>query len=239
MANEKGNNLVRRQVCQGIEKTFTVGAHQMRPHRIAFLCAAIASATMLHSVSAESISPTSIIVNGGFEDPLVPYPSGFTIFGTVPGWEWTGENGIEVHRFLNGWLPYEGSQYTEATNQAITYQSLSTVPGKDYQLTYAYSPRPGVADNPLDVLWDGQVIATHNTSGLGNVNTAWSVFSFNVIASSSTTLLEFRTPRLDVGTYLDAVDVTYVTPLPSAASMLVVAFLGLASRRGSRLPRGA
>lgn len=102
-----------------------------------------------------------------------------------------------------------------------------------------YSPRPGYEEDPLDVYWDGDLVASHAESGIGNSNTSWMLYQFEVLASTIETLLEFRSTRLDGGTYLDAVSVNQVgvaNAVPEPASVAVWSLLclvgfGLVRRR--------
>jgi PEP-CTERM motif len=99
---------------------------------------------------------------------------------------------------------------------------LATVAGQSYLLSFAYSPRPGrpASDNGIDVLFDGALLVSLATSGIGLADTSWTVHSFVVTATGATSSLEFRavSASTSFGGYLDAVSV--VVPEPSALLLL-------------------
>jgi hypothetical protein len=161
------------------------------------------------------------------------YDSGYTGLGwtvewrsdvpaTWGGWDRPNPAHLELHRGVNNWQPYDGDQHAELdtdwndhvgslNNEPASvkiYQDLATCPGETYVLTYAWSPRPGHADNSIEVYWDGNLIATH--SGSGGSNTTWAAPSHNVTATDYTTRLEFVETGTNnsLGMFLDAVSVT-------------------------------
>lgn len=131
----------------------------------------------------------------------------------------------ELHEGVNGWLPYEGDQYAELDTDwygpghpqngepasVRIYQDISTTPGRKYQLTFAFSPRPNTpaGDNILEVKWDGGTVATIGPIA-GDGNTNWTLYTYEVAASSNSTRLEFidKGNANSLGTFLD--DVTLV-----------------------------
>jgi hypothetical protein len=194
----------------------------------------VLSLLVLVTISA-SATDGNLVDNGDFETPTVTSSYKWDIFdsGTSGlGWtvEWAGTYSgapypahLELHRGVNGWLSYSGSyQHAELDTDwggpghsqsgepasVKIYQDLPTCPGGTYELKYAWSPRPGHADNGLEVWWDGVQIATHSGSGGSNTNWALETHS-DLDASSDTTTLAF----VEVGTadslgmFLDAVSV--------------------------------
>ncbi|MEX1232200.1 MAG: hypothetical protein WEB58_18285 [Planctomycetaceae bacterium] len=188
-------------------------------------------------MATSSDASANLVVNGGFEEPA--FNGEWTIFDSVPGWHWDGDYPIEILRDLNnfkGWVPYEGRQYMEATSIEDLYQYVPTMPGYHYVLSYAYSPRPStelspVVDNPLDVYWNGQLVASHNTLSTGVTYNQWTVYSYEVIASSSSTLLQFKSQRLGVGTFLDDIrlEETATQPVPEPSAVAGVLSLLIAA----------
>jgi len=130
---------------------------------------------------------------------------------------------LELHRGVNNWIPYEGNQYAELDTDwdgpggslnyepasVRIYQDLTTVPDGTYELSFAFSPRPGVADNKLEVVWDGAVIDVLSADGTGLSNTKWTCYTYTVIATSGTARLEFAdlSKPDSLGTFLDDVSV--------------------------------
>lgn len=131
---------------------------------------------------------------------------------------------LELHRGVNNWLPHDGDQHAELDTDwngpvapgpngepanVRIYQDIPTCPGGTYDLSYAWSPRPGHADNALEVRWDGNWIATYTKTGSGN--TDWQPhLVLGLVASTDTTRLEFiEVGNPDsLGMFLDAVSVT-------------------------------
>ena len=79
------------------------------------------------------------------------------------------------------------------------WQQIFTVPQHRYTLRFAFAT-PAVATKPLQVLWDGKVVAELSVSG-----EAWQVYTSTVTATTQETKLEFQGEG-----YVDAVEVTAV-----------------------------
>jgi hypothetical protein len=138
------------------------------------------------------------------------------------GWDRPDPAHLELHHGVNNWSSHDGDQHAELdtdwndhvgslNNEPASvkiYQDLATCPGETYELTYAWSPRPGHGNNSMEVYWGGNRIATH--SGSGGSNTNWTVETHNVTTSDYSTRLEFvETGTNDsLGMFLDAVSVT-------------------------------
>ncbi len=174
----------------------------------------------------------NLVVNGGFETPVVTNGSGWDIYndGTSGlGWDVAWRSGLvgtptipklELHRGVNGWVPEEGSQYAEldtdwgyANNEqasVVISQEIATIPGQYYELSYAYSPRPGTdyEDNIIRVYING---SHEDTQGffLGGANTLWNTYTVGFTADSATTTIAFEDAGLpnSLGSFLDDVRV--------------------------------
>jgi hypothetical protein len=158
----------------------------------------------------------NIITNGSFEMPTLPGGQ-YTGSGTtsIPGWNLdinsTGTF-IEVQNNAVG-SAKQGSQLLELDSDGVTgiYQDLNTVPGQTYILQFAFSPRPGVRQNRLNITWGGNPVATLTADGAGLSNTQWTVYTYSLVANSTTTRLEFdnfNEYSNALGTLIDAVSVT-------------------------------
>jgi hypothetical protein len=112
-------------------------------------------------------STTNLVLNGGFETPAIPNHS-FSLFNAIPGWNLARGHSIEVQHNIAG-TASEGSQFVELDSDASStiYQDLATAPGQTYVLSFAFSPRPNIADNHLQVLWGNTEIANLTASGVG------------------------------------------------------------------------
>lgn len=171
----------------------------------------------------------NLIVNGGFEAPAI---SGWTSVNSIPGW-FSTTNGIEIQRNAAG-SPYEGYQHVELDAYANSnmIQNIATGAGRTYDLSFAYSPRPGVAvsSNGIDVYFNGSLLENIAVSGIGLGNTQWSMHHYMVTATGSLSSLEFRAAGISdsYGGYLDSVSMTQTAvPLPAAFWLLGSGVLGL------------
>jgi len=139
---------------------------------------------------------------------------------------------IELHRGVNGWLSYEAQQYAELDSDWYgpghsqsgepasikIYQEINTISGQNYEINFAFSPRPstGADNNTLQLSIDEVVKDT--ISGIGSSNTVWSNNTYQFTASNSKTKIQFADLGTSdsLGTFLDAVSVRCVPPLPPA-----------------------
>ncbi|MEX0933535.1 MAG: DUF642 domain-containing protein, partial [Candidatus Paceibacterota bacterium] len=180
----------------------------------------------------QCIADLNLLENPGFENPVVNDNAGWDIFASgFSGLEWfvdwitpvgaPDDANAELHAGVNAWLASEGDQYIELDSDydgpggplngesASTKisQTVDTVVGETYTLTYDFSPRPGTgsADNVLKVLVNGVEVKSHSADGSGNVNTDWDTFSYSFVATGTTTTIAFSddgTPNSN-GTFLD------------------------------------
>ena len=176
---------------------------------------------ILGALSVIPVYPANIVVNGSFEMPDVPTGS-FGLFGSIPGWTLASGPSIEIQDRVAG-TPFQGNQFLEldSTGNSSVYQDLSTTPGL-YTLSFAFSPRPGVAANSMQVFWNGSPLTTINVTGTGLPDTSWTVYSFGVTATGSTTRLQFTGlgPSDSTGEYVDDVMVDNV-PEPASMGLLL------------------
>lgn len=151
----------------------------------------------------------NLVVNGSFERPVIAAGS-WVVLSEVPGWVTTQGPGIELQNNVAG-TPWEGSQHIELDSHAPTAieQTLETEPGKVYALRFGYTARPGVADNAIEVRWDGELVSRVQNDGTGLSSTQWADMQVCVRARSAQTVLEFRDASApdSVGGYIDEVSV--------------------------------
>jgi fibro-slime domain-containing protein/uncharacterized repeat protein (TIGR01451 family)/uncharacterized repeat protein (TIGR02543 family) len=201
-------------------------------------------------------STTNLVSNGGFEAPVVSgdwdiFPSGTS--GLDWSAAWTSADAatynsqdrpetanVELQKSEEGWTPLEGLQYTELdsdwkgpsdsldgepANVSLT-QSISTESGANYILSFDYSPRPGHADNQMQVLWNGSPVdATFTADGSANSNTVWTHKQYVVTGTGGSAVLEFKeigTPD-SLGMFLDNVKlVKDCSETPATGSLKVI-----------------
>jgi hypothetical protein len=190
-------------------------------------------AILLVASLAAPAGAATTITNGGFETPDVTtsqkwnvYPNGTTDLGWTVAWadDYTDAPttaNLELHAGVNGWLPYAGDQYAELdtdwdgptgplTGEEASVrisQTIDTMVGGMYRLGYAWSPRPGHADNAISVEVGGVEVDSHSASGVGNANTVWTPEEQSFTATGLSTEIAFEetgTPD-SLGMFLDAV----------------------------------
>lgn len=189
-------------------------------------CGWMASLTLLLPV-APAIAQTAdnLVVNGGFESPALGYGS-WNVFSSIHGWSIQSGCGLEIQNHVAG-SPLEGAQQVELDSHCPTtiFQNLQTEPGRAYELSFGYSPRPGVGDNRVRVYWDGQLVSELNASGSGLADTSWQHITVQVTASGASTRLTFADASTadSLGGYIDAVSVSVAacTVDPGAPSLVL------------------
>lgn len=164
---------------------------------------------LLSSVSLASAE--IFVVNGSFEFPDIPTGSS-DVVASIPGWTTTFGCGIEIQDHFAG-SPHAREQHVELDSFCPSgmVQSLPTEPGKQYNVCFVFSPRPGVVDNGIRVKWDGTVVMELHGDGAGLTDTAWVKHCMFGLAASSTitTSLGFEDISSDdgAGGYIDGVRV--------------------------------
>lgn len=182
----------------------------------------------------------NLVKNGSFESYAVGNNSWSTFYGpSSNGWS-TGDAGVEIRNNAVGQAS-DGVKFAELDTKANSsiFQSISTVAGQQYLLTFDYSNRTGTEVSTNGLAWSfGDTTGTatsdiKNTSG-GN---QWLTFSQVVTATSANTLLSFfATGKSDsYGSSLDNISLTAVAPVPEPASIALfmagLGALGIVSRR--------
>lgn len=167
-----------------------------------------------------SLYGNNLITNGDFEVPALSSGT-WAIYPLDNLTSWTVESGdgLEIQNNADG-APHGGSQLGEldSNNSSVISQTITTTPGKNYNLKFWYSPRPNrpAGDNTIGV----QVLSDDTTlvnqiigdTAVGTSNTTWELYSYNFTATEATTKIKFS----DLGTsnsyggYLDDVEVKSV-----------------------------
>jgi hypothetical protein len=165
-----------------------------------------------------SVNGNQLATNGTFGDPAVPAGDAFANFpqgsGLVPGWDSTNACGIELETEATvGVTPPDGSsQYAELASNCVSglTQTIATVPGAQYTLTFEYQARPTndvgspelacpsgytlapEGENTMAVQWAGAYIAGSSQPGSGlQGGSSWELATYNVTATATSTVLEF------------------------------------------------
>jgi hypothetical protein len=182
-------------------------------------------------------SAQNLVVNGGFEDPIVP-GGDWSVFGSIPGWDTFFGPGIEIQNNVAG-SPAEGNQHVELDSHANSgmFQNIPTTGGQQYLLSFAYSPRPGVGadSNWISVLWDGSFFTS--VTGAGGGGTVWNYHQFVVTGNPGFTTLAFQAfgTNDSLGGYIDDVSVTKLghaaaVPEPGTMTLLGTGAFGLVAK---------
>ena len=146
--------------------------------------------------AAPASAAPSLIANGSFEaGPLLPMGT-WNVFGALSGW--TGDpgagGGIELRR-QNAGTAQDGEYFVELDTYRNSWmtQQVATGAGQHYTLSYYYSPRAGVptASNPIEVYWNGVLLALNGGNGIGQGNHRWQLFSFDVVGTGGLDTLRF------------------------------------------------
>ena len=169
-----------------------------------------------------------LVANGGFESPIVdgswqvfPEDTGGLEWKVKPaeGDDWGvdyDKQGLELQTYRL-WTPYEGDQYAElaAWVPVKISQDLEACPSGLYTLRYAWSPRPGVAVNEMNVWWDGEDLAFHEASGADNTDTVWTLETHALLTGPSSgtvgvAFAETQDGQDTLGMFLDGVSVVCI-----------------------------
>ncbi len=160
--------------------------------------------------------PTQQLVeNGGFEHPNVG--NGFGIFPSLPGWEVDSGPGPELQSSAVWGAAYDGNQKLELDSDDATtiHQNITTVAGCPYALSLAYSPHPANLENPIEVAWNGDVLAVLDADGTANQDAAWTTHAWLVIGSGGSSVLRLAdlSPGEAIGGVGGWIDAVRLRPL--------------------------
>ena len=180
----------------------------------------------LNAMPVQTSNGGNIVVNGGFEEPMVEHSAQWDIFtsGEIPGWsvEWMpgpemfesyprpSEAYIELQRQVSGWTAVEGYQWAELDSDwdgpvselqfepasINIYQDLVTVPGEEYRLRFHFSPRPNTDAADNVLKVTWNGMDVDMISLAGGSDTVWTEYVYTLTATGYTTRLEFA----DMGT---------------------------------------
>lgn len=183
----------------------------------------------------------NLVVDGSFES-VKQAPGTWNVYTALPGWTTTSGPGIEVRDQLAG-KAFDGNNFVEldSTSNSAMAQTLSTVAGQSYVLSFAYSARGGVpaSSTPISVSWDGTLVGTADLDGTHQSGNVWNIYSYTVTARGNDVLSFAAGGASDgYGGSLDAVSVVAAVPEPSTVLLMlggmVVIGLSLRGRRGGR-----
>ena len=176
-------------------------------------------------VSTCNETGSNLIVNGGFETPVVTDNGGQWqryLDGSLTSWNVTSGSGLELQRGGVAGAPHSGVQLAELdsdqpNSQSGIAQAVPTVAGGKYRLHFWYSPRPNngpAGDNAIDYLVkvtssSGTILTGQvGTTDVGGGGTVWTEYVFDFIAVDGSTTIQFTDAGNEadtLGGYLDDV----------------------------------
>lgn len=173
----------------------------------------------------------NLVVNGSFENNG-PGKNGWDVYQTIPGWTTLSGPGIEVRNNVVG-TAQDGKQFVELDSHnksrnanSVMQQTISTVSGSEYNLSFYYSPRINQpsSTNGISVFWNNNLLG--NITGTGSSVNVWSLQQFIVMGTGSDLLKFAATGTSDTfGGNIDNVSLNEV-PVP-AAIWLFASAMGL------------
>ena len=198
--------------------------------------------------SAGANAATNLVINGGFESaangPASGSNSSYYNVGPAPadhpvpgdfGWSVTTNNVDIISYQTYGPAPKNGGSYgldlVGYGSTGAIGQSISTIAGQKYNVSFDYSSNPGISDPTA--------IVTFNGTTLGSVTggTGWQAFNgvFTGTGSPDTFALSETFGGNNGGVFLDNISISAV-PEPSTWAMLLLGFgaIGWAMRSNRR-----
>ncbi|WP_349358517.1 cadherin domain-containing protein [Stappia sp.] len=149
--------------------------------------------------------------------------SGFVT--TIDGWQ--SDNFIEVRSGIEASSGPDSQNHIELNTDPGSsgdwqdapniYRTVDTNAEGTYELTFDYAARPGFDDTVcrVEILWDGQVVATVSADGSNDSVPVWQSYTIELPGNGDPTRLEFREVGVDQaggrGLFLDNIEMTEFT----------------------------
>jgi len=116
-------------------------------------------------------------------------------------------------------------------NGGDMWQDLNTVVGQTYQFSfYERGDDPGQTErlSLLNIWWGGQEVGSYTND---NKVSGWNYYVFDVVASSTTTRIDFQQASASIGSFgypgIDAVSVTPVLDTSSTLFLILISIAGI------------
>jgi hypothetical protein len=187
-------------------------------------------------------SASTIVVNGGFEDPALATNT-WAVFSNITGWSTTSGAGIEVENGTAGAgliLAHSGQNKVEldSHNNSAMKQDVVLAAG-NYLLSFFYSPRTAdVGDNTINYSV-GDLVSSSVVGpvGLTSVGVWTEIKALFTVKTGGTFALTFAADGVNnsLGGFIDDVSITpSPVPLPAAGLLLLGGLGGLAAAKRRR-----
>jgi hypothetical protein len=164
-----------------------------------------------------SVVAQNLIVNGSFESSALAEGNYLLAPDALAPWQTTGthvEIWVETAPPSADGGAAHGTHHMEinaSDGNSTVFQTLVTVPARDYQLTFYHSPRPTV-DSTLDVSVNSEILVSFAETGSGLTNFHWQKYTANFTATSNFTTIGFTDHQPGAaGTHIDNVSVVQFT----------------------------
>jgi lysophospholipase L1-like esterase len=136
----------------------------------------------LTATDAPPPPPANLLVNGSFEQPVVPV--GSSNFNAVTGWTAITGGKIEIWNAHNGVIASNGSNFLELDFVSARdgfSQTVQTVAGQSYELSFDLRtrlPDRSTSTQGVEVLWNGVLINTVTPA-----SATWTTVTFDVVGT--------------------------------------------------------
>lgn len=196
----------------------------MRPKTLAPLLLLTA-----YRFATASADEANLIVNGGFESPVV---SGYVTFAAPNRFQgWAVDSGGVDLTANDFYAPAAGRQSLDLNSivSGSIFQNVATVPGRQYVLSFAFATNP-LPDDPrfpapsvklMRVSWNGTSVGTASQSSVGHTgtNVGWRDYSMSVVGTGTDVLSFASLTPGSAGPALDNIRLVAV-PEPIACDLL-------------------
>jgi hypothetical protein len=188
---------------------------------------------LLAALLSPSLASANLIINGSFEDTIQANGT-WDIYAAVNGW--TTTNGIEIRNNVEG-TASDGSNFAEldTNGNSSIQQTIDTVLGESYQLSFDYSSRIGTSSDTNNLVVSINGVSFGPISGEGGPVNDWKNFILPFTGFGPTVVNFACTGKSDgLGCNVDKIVAVQAVPAP-AAVWLFGSALGLfgMSRRKS------